>query len=72
MTAIVAETTTEPDWWRVARSYVFLGFVLIYMANIAIRIVGLGWTRYRRSSWDLYALLTVFGAFASTTAMLAA
>lgn len=69
---LVAETTREPEWWRVARSFVFLGFIIIYAINIGIRVVGLGWTRYRRSSWDLYALMAVFGAFASTTAMLIA
>lgn len=69
---LVVEFTSEPTWWKTLRSFVFLGFIIMYIANITIRIIGLGWTRYRRSSWDLYALLAVAGAFASTVAMLIA
>ena len=36
------------------------------MANIIIRIIGLSWARFRRSSWDLYSIFAVFGSFAST------
>ena len=40
------------------------------MANIIVRIVGLSWLRFKRSSWDLYSLFAVFGAFASTILLL--
>ncbi|KAJ6445532.1 protein phosphatase 2A regulatory subunit cdc55 [Purpureocillium lavendulum] len=69
---LVAEFSSEPFWWTRVREFVFLFFILIYMANIAIRILGLGWTRFRRSSWDLYSLVTVFGAFVATMALLIA
>jgi hypothetical protein len=41
-------------------------FTLIYIANIAVRMFGLGWTRFRRSSWDLFSLVAVTGAFATS------
>lgn len=41
-------------------------FTLIYMANIVIRVVGLTWSRFRRSSWDMYAVVVVFGTFVTT------
>ncbi len=31
-----------------------------------IRVIGLTWARFRKSSWDLYALVTVFGAVATS------
>lgn len=67
---LVVEYKGEPGLWSVIRSVVFLFFILIYMANIAIRIIGLGWTRFRRSSWDLYSMACVFGAFISTATLL--
>ncbi|EOD48682.1 putative calcium channel subunit cch1 protein [Neofusicoccum parvum UCRNP2] len=38
--------------------------------NIVIRIIGLGWTRFRRSSWDIYSLFAVSGTFATTILLL--
>ncbi|PFH55711.1 hypothetical protein XA68_17741 [Ophiocordyceps unilateralis] len=69
---LVAEFRTEPLWWSRTRVYAFLIFVLIYLGNISIRIIGLGWARFRRSSWDLYSLVTVSGAFVATVALLIA
>jgi voltage-dependent calcium channel len=50
--------------------YLFLLFTLCYMANIVIRIVGLTWPRFRRSSWDLYSILSVSGTFVTTILLL--
>ncbi|KAL7929110.1 calcium permeable channel [Trichoderma chlorosporum] len=69
---LVAEFNDEPSWWTTTREYVFLLFNLIYISNITIRILGLGWTRFRRSSWDLYSLVAVSGAFIATLALLIA
>ncbi|KAM5356340.1 hypothetical protein ACJ41O_002986 [Fusarium nematophilum] len=67
---LVSEFADEPEWWTRARDFIFFGFILAYAANITIRIVGLGWARFRRSSWDLYSLFIVFGAFVATLALL--
>ncbi|PHH80248.1 hypothetical protein CDD80_2271 [Ophiocordyceps camponoti-rufipedis] len=69
---LVAEFRTEPPWWSRTRVLAFLIFILIYLANISIRMIGLGWARFRRSSWDLYSLVTVSGAFLATLALLIA
>ncbi|OAA61145.1 calcium channel subunit cch1 [Niveomyces insectorum RCEF 264] len=68
---LVLEYSTEPDWWTDTRDYLFLFFTLIYMANITIRIVGLGWSRFRRSSWDIFSMGAVAGAFATSILFLA-
>ncbi|KAF4961949.1 hypothetical protein FSARC_9940 [Fusarium sarcochroum] len=67
---LVSEFAGEPWWWTRYRDFVFFAFILAYTVNIAIRIIGLGWVRFRRSSWDLYSLFIVFGAFVSTLALL--
>lgn len=63
---LLCEYYTEPEWWKWTRDVLFLTFTLLYMFNVTIRIVGLGWARFRRSTWDLYSLLTVFGAFVTS------
>ncbi|KAL1891649.1 calcium channel protein [Sporothrix stenoceras] len=68
---LILEYSTEPDWWTNTRDYIFLFFTLVYMANISIRIVGLGWSRFRRSSWDVFSMCAVAGAFATSILFLA-
>ncbi|KAL9080031.1 MAG: hypothetical protein Q9157_001115 [Trypethelium eluteriae] len=51
------------SWWDKLRDSIFFLFTLIYMSNLAIRIIGLTWTRFRKSSWDVYALFMVTVAF---------
>lgn len=63
---LLSEYYREPVWWTNTRDYFFLFFILIYIANIAIRIFGLGWSRFRRSSWDLYSVFAVTGALATS------
>lgn len=45
---------------------IFLVFTLVYVANVFIRLIGLGWHRFSRSSWDLYSLIAVPGAFVTS------
>ena len=68
---LVLEWYPEPQWWEVLRDAIFLVFTLIYIANIAIRVFGLSWKRFRRNSWDLYSLLAVSGSLITTLVDLA-
>lgn len=58
---LVLEYYPETPWWVYTRDYMFLAFTGVYVANIVIRIVGLTWRRFRRSSWDLWSILSVTG-----------
>lgn len=49
-----------------AADVIFLFFTLIYLANIAIRLMGLTWRRFRKSTWDMYAVISVSGTFVTT------
>lgn len=68
---LLLEYYGEPQWWTDTRDGLFFVFTLIYMANVGVRIVGLGWPRFRKSSWDMYSLVAVAGAFATTILFLA-
>lgn len=67
---LVLEYATEPNWWSNTRDYIFLVLTLVYMANNAIRIIGLGWSRVRRSSWDIFSMCAVSGAFVTSVLFL--
>ncbi|KAG5914788.1 hypothetical protein E4U61_005325 [Claviceps capensis] len=69
---LMVEFSSEPFWWTKTREVMFLLCILVYLNNIAIRIVGLGWARFRKSSWDLYSLASVSGAFLATMALMIA
>jgi hypothetical protein len=68
---LMVEYYPEPAWWDTARNYVFLGFTVFYMVNVVIRIIGLSWSRFRRSSWDVFSIFAVFGSFIFTILTLA-
>ena len=46
--------------------YIFLAFTVVYIANVIVRIFGLTWKRFRKSSWDLYSLLSITGTVITT------
>lgn len=69
---LMVEFSSEPFWWTKTREVMFLLCIIVYLNNIAIRIVGLGWARFRKSSWDLYSLASVSGAFLATMALMIA
>ncbi|KAH7326761.1 Ion transport protein-domain-containing protein [Stachybotrys elegans] len=66
---LLVEYRGEPELWTRIREFLFLVLIVIYGINISIRIVGLGWRRFRKSSWDLYSLFTVFGSFVAILAL---
>lgn len=63
---LVLEFYHEPPIWEVIRRILFFCFTFFYIANLVIRMIGLGWHRFSRSSWDLYAMLVVPGTFITT------
>ncbi|OGE56375.1 hypothetical protein PENARI_c003G08091 [Penicillium arizonense] len=60
---LVLEYYPEPAWWELVRSIIFFAFMFVYAGNVMIRLIGLGWHRFSRSSWDLFSLIAVPGAF---------
>ncbi|KAL8934340.1 MAG: hypothetical protein Q9216_005957 [Gyalolechia sp. 2 TL-2023] len=63
---LVLEFSPEVLWWERTRDWLFLAFTIAYIANIVIRIVGLTWKRFRKSSWDLYSIASVAGTVITT------
>ncbi|KAL9109369.1 MAG: hypothetical protein Q9227_005999 [Pyrenula ochraceoflavens] len=66
LTLLIVEFYPSKVWWDRLRDYVFLLFTVFFIANIVIRIVGLGWKRFRTSSWDIYSIFAVTGTVVTT------
>jgi voltage-dependent calcium channel len=67
---LCTEFDPAPKWWDDVRDGIFLFFTVIFGVNIFIRIVGLSWPRFRKSSWDIYSLASVTGTGISTILVL--
>ncbi|EAW07729.1 calcium channel protein CCH1 [Aspergillus clavatus NRRL 1] len=63
---LILEYYPEPHLWELTRESLFFAFTFFYIANTLIRLFGLGWHRFSRSSWDLYSLIAVPGTFITT------
>ncbi|KAL3473327.1 Ion transport protein-domain-containing protein [Aspergillus californicus] len=61
LSLLVIEFYPDNADWDLIRDGLFFAFNFFYAANIVLRLFGLGWHRFSRSSWDLYALLVVPG-----------
>ncbi|KAJ4367384.1 calcium channel protein [Neocucurbitaria cava] len=57
--------------WETARDYIFLALTIIFIANVVIRIIGLSWHRFRKSSWDVFSIFAVTGTFITSILVLA-
>ena len=60
----------EPWVWSQTRDYLYLGFTAFYIVNIIVRIIGLSWTRFRKSAWDVYSVFAIGGTFITTGLLL--
>ncbi|TVY46139.1 Calcium-channel protein [Lachnellula subtilissima] len=67
---LLVEYYPEPEWWDRSRDYIFIAFTMFYLANVIVRIIGLSWARFRRSSWDLFSLFAVSGTLISSILVL--
>lgn len=56
--------------WERARDYIFLVFTVVFIANVIIRIIGLSWHRFRKSSWDVFSIFAVSGTFVTSILLL--
>lgn len=57
--------------WDDTRDYLFLLLTMFFILNVFVRLIGLGWGRFSRSSWDVYAALATAGTLVTTLLSLA-
>jgi hypothetical protein len=49
-----------------AADYIFLVLTILFISNVIIRIIGLSWHRFRKSSWDVFSIFAVSGTFVTS------
>jgi hypothetical protein len=67
---LCCEYYPEPWAYARARDYIYLAFTVFYIVNIIVRIIGLSWTRFRKSAWDVYSVFSIGGTFVTTILLL--
>ncbi|KAF7868666.1 hypothetical protein EAF04_005196 [Stromatinia cepivora] len=67
---LLVEYYPEPAWWDTTRNYIFLACTIFYILNVIVRIIGLTWPRFRRSSWDMFSIFAVSGTLVTTLLLL--
>lgn len=60
----------EPAYAELVRHSIYLGLALVYALDILVRFIGLGWTSFRRSLWNLYDVVVVLGVIGTTVPLL--
>ena len=68
---LMCEIYPSSDAYNLAQDWAFLALSVIYVANIIIRLTGLGSYHFFRSKWDVYDLIVVIGTIATTVTLLA-
>ncbi|CCG82254.1 Calcium channel subunit Cch1 [Taphrina deformans PYCC 5710] len=56
---LMTEHFPEENGYSFVRNLLFLVTNLFYVANVLIRVVGLGWSLYIKSRWNIYNLVVV-------------
>ncbi|KAM0754891.1 hypothetical protein T439DRAFT_283840 [Meredithblackwellia eburnea MCA 4105] len=52
------------------RNYVFLGFTLIFLLDVMVRLIGLGWNSFIQNGWNVFDIVVVVGTLATTIPIL--
>ncbi|KAI8140598.1 Ion transport protein-domain-containing protein [Fennellomyces sp. T-0311] len=51
---IATEFQNEPTWLTNLQDYMYLAFCVIYMSEVVIKYLGLGWAKWSKSKWNWY------------------
>ncbi|EGG06060.1 uncharacterized protein MELLADRAFT_48591 [Melampsora larici-populina 98AG31] len=63
MTFARSNSATKLDQYR---DMLFLLLASIYLADVVIRLMGIGWISFRQNGWNFYDVLVIIGTFATT------
>lgn len=63
------EISAEPRLTLQVADYIFLGFTLLYLIDVVVRLAGLG-TSFFENGWNIYDLVVIAGTVATTVPIL--
>lgn len=50
--------------------FIYLGFIVVYLFEISVKLLGLGWYSFRQNLWNLYDIVVVIGSAVTLIATL--
>ncbi|CAO3642477.1 unnamed protein product [Cunninghamella blakesleeana] len=59
---LCTDTDLENETWTLIKEFLYLGFVLIYWIEVFIKLLGLGWTSFRKNMWNIYDIIVLIGS----------
>ncbi|KAL1923072.1 uncharacterized protein VTP21DRAFT_9448 [Calcarisporiella thermophila] len=62
---MATEYEGQPEILQRVRACFYLVFILLYAFEILVKMLGLGWRKWRENGWNLYDLIVVTGALVS-------
>ncbi|KAG8959952.1 calcium channel protein [Tulasnella sp. 419] len=64
--ALMTQTFTEQSGLDTFRDILFLFLTTLYLVDVIIRMIGLGWRSFRANGWNLFDVFVITGSFATT------
>ncbi|KAF9265047.1 hypothetical protein L218DRAFT_899321 [Marasmius fiardii PR-910] len=63
---LMTQTYTTERVADTLRNDFFLGITCVYIVDVIVRLIGLGWTSFRSNGWNLFDVVITLGSFIST------
>ncbi|KAK0201179.1 Ion transport protein-domain-containing protein [Desarmillaria ectypa] len=64
--ALMTQTFTNQNFADTFRNDFFLALTFIYLIDVAVRFLGLGWQSFRANGWNIFDIISAGGSFVTT------
>ncbi|KAL1742981.1 Ion transport protein-domain-containing protein [Schizophyllum fasciatum] len=64
--ALMTQTYTRAQVADTIRNDFFLGITFVYILDVLVRFIGLGWLSFRANGWNLFDIIVAVGSFITT------
>ncbi|PBK87237.1 hypothetical protein ARMGADRAFT_939192 [Armillaria gallica] len=64
--ALMTQTFTNQNLADTFRNDFFLGLTFVYLIDVSVRFLGLGWHSFRANGWNIFDIISAGGSFVTT------
>ncbi|KAG7442714.1 uncharacterized protein BT62DRAFT_1079090 [Guyanagaster necrorhizus] len=64
--ALMTQTFTSQNLGDTLRNDFFLALTFVYLIDVAVRFLGLGWQNFRANGWNIFDIISAGGSFVTT------
>ncbi|RKP08010.1 Ion transport protein-domain-containing protein [Thamnocephalis sphaerospora] len=62
LVVMMTEHRHQPAWLDKTKDYIFTVLIVAYIAEVIIKLYGLGWRKWSKNRWNLFDLVVTLGA----------